>query len=109
MKKLILGFVLLAAAGPETNAKPMAILQNSLTISPTLTTDSCYILRGVYVVTNNAVLTINPGVEILCEAASSLVVTQGSKIFSNGTSALPVVFSLMQNPGLRTPGFLVGQ
>ncbi len=70
----------------------------------TWTSDNIYELTGGFVyVTNNSTLTIEPGT-LIKGNASSLVITRGSKIMAEGTSARPIVFTSWKAAGQRAPG-----
>ena len=68
----------------ETNQ----ILTGSITQNLKLTKDNTYRLIGTVYVTNNAVLTIEPGTVIRGdkESCGTLVITKGSKIMAEGTA-----------------------
>ncbi len=64
----------------------------------TWTADKCYILSGKVVVTDGAILTIEPGTIIkgdegTASLASTLIITRGSKIMAEGTAANPIIFT----------------
>ncbi|WP_027382716.1 hypothetical protein [Epilithonimonas caeni] len=60
-----------------------------------------YRMTGAIVVSNGAELTIPAGTKIFCTGGTTtyLAVTQGGKLFSNGTAANPVIFT----SGAATP------
>jgi hypothetical protein len=78
------------------------------------TTWSCpsYVLVGQIFVTGNSTLTIEPGVEIFGDSASSpkgaLIVTRGSQLDAVGTAADPIVFSSGNATGSRATGDWAG-
>lgn len=88
------------------------VLPNVVSGSLTLTNDKVYILNGKTYVANGGILTINPGTRIegVWKAnpndASALVITKGGKIFANGDSCNPIVFTPRLNGSnpTATPG-----
>ncbi len=76
-------------------------ISSNITTSRTLNADTEYTLSDVIYVTDGATLTIEPGTVIRSEPESSpgandpgtLVITRGSKIQADGTAALPIVFT----------------
>ncbi len=74
------------------------ILTGQITADQTLTNDRIWELRGRTTVTNNAVLTIEPGTIVKGFAgqganASVLIIARGAQIQANGTAASPIVFT----------------
>ena|GEM_PF-1786091 len=69
MKKLILGFFILAMAGVETNAQTLTGTQTADSVK--LLSSNCYTLQGCYVVPSGKVLTIEAGTVIRCESGSN--------------------------------------
>jgi hypothetical protein len=106
MKKILIFSIMMLGLHLGLQAATVILTGSLGTIE--LTTDNCYILRGCAVVENGDTLTINPGVEIRCESGSSLTIEQGGKIYSNGNSTAPVVFTSDQAMGNRAPGDWVG-
>lgn len=82
------------------------IITGVITQNTTLSSDFTYLLLGVVYVTNNAVLTIEPGVVIRgdYDTCGTLVVTKGSKIMANGTIDRPIVFTTNKASYVRRPG-----
>ena len=78
------------------------------------TTWSCsaYLLTGKIFVTNNAVLTINPGTQIFGDTNSAeeaaLIVTRGAQLVARGTADAPIVFTSGNPEGSRTTGDWAG-
>jgi len=70
----------------------------------TLSSDTTYLLTGLYVVDSTRALTIEAGTIIKGDTAATLVVARGSQIFAEGTVSEPVVFTSMKEPGSREPG-----
>ena len=73
----------------ETNQ----ILYGKITTNTTLLKKNTYLLQGPVYVTNNAVLTIEPGTVIKgdYETNGALVITKGAQIIANGTETDPIV------------------
>lgn len=70
----------------------------NITTNTTWETGKVYILGGRIAVTNNATLTIQPGVIIKGEAgtganATALIIARGSKIDAQGTASSPIIFT----------------
>jgi hypothetical protein len=86
----------------ETNQ----ILTGTITADLKLTKNNTYRLVGVVYITNNAVLTIEPGTVIRGdkESCGTLVITKGSKIMAEGTATDPIVFTTSNNISERRPG-----
>lgn len=65
-----------------------------------------YLIRGVAYVTNNATLTIKPGITVYGEVASkgALVITRGSKLMAEGTADDPIIFTSEASPSNRRSG-----
>ncbi|MBK0369873.1 hypothetical protein [Flavobacterium agrisoli] len=72
----------------------------------TLYKKNTYELVGVVYVTNNAILTIEPGTVIRGDekTCGTLVITKGSKIIAEGTETDPIVFTSNKNTANRRPG-----
>ncbi len=85
--------------------------QNIVTITADITADARWTSNNIYVlsgasfiyVTNNAVLTIEPGTIVKGDPAA-LVITRGSKIIADGTADQPIVFTSNKAAGDRKPG-----
>jgi hypothetical protein len=71
-----------------------------------LTKNNTYRLIGTIYVTNNAVLTIEPGTVLRGdkESCGTLIITKGCKLIAEGTLAEPIVFTSNSNPTFRRPG-----
>lgn len=72
------------------------VLVDSITTNTTLDDASKkYLIRGVVYVTNNATLTVAPGITVYGELSTkgTLVVTRGCKLIAEGTAAKPIVFT----------------
>src|ERR1043166_5182243 len=66
-----------------------------------------YVLNGFIYVLTNSVLTIEPGTVVRGKAgtgldSAALFITQGAKIFANGTRAKPIIFC-SENDDLTDP------
>ena len=71
------------------------ILYGKITTNTTLYKKNTYLLQGPVYVTNNAVLTIEPGTVIKGDAENngSLIITKGAQLNANGTETDPIVFT----------------
>ena len=71
------------------------ILAGNITENTKLLKRNVYILQGNVYVTNNAVLTIEPGTVIIGDAESkgTLVITKGAQIMAQGQETDPIVFT----------------
>jgi hypothetical protein len=97
-----------------TNFKPSTtdyndasqLLTGTINTNLKLTKSNTYRLVGTVYVTNNAVLTIEPGTVIRGdkESCGTLVITKGSKIIAEGTSTDPIIFTSNNNISERRPG-----
>lgn len=97
-----------------TNFKPAAVEYNDATniIAGTINKDTklykrnTYQLVGVVYVTNNAVLTIEPGTVIRGDdkTCGTLVITNGSKIIAEGLETDPIIFTSNKENAERKPG-----
>ena len=71
------------------------------------TSNNIYVLNGVVLVEEGATLTIEPGTTVQGELgngnrASALVIGRGGKLFAEGTSARPIVFTSVLDDGSLT-------
>ncbi|MFV8376628.1 hypothetical protein [Flavobacterium sp. LB1P71] len=97
-----------------TNFKPAAeeypeatnILTGTIDTDLKLYKKNTYRLIGVVYITNNAVLTIEPGTIIRgdIETCGTLVVTKGSKIMAEGEETDPIIFTSNREISSRKPG-----
>lgn len=87
---------------PATNYTVAA----NITSNTTWTTGTVVHIQGLVFVTNNAELTIQPGVIIRSnpDITSALIITRGAKIHAVGTVAQPIVFTSNESVGDRLPG-----
>lgn len=68
-----------------------------------------YVLKNIIYVTDNATLSIAPGVEVqgdvdVSGVTTALIVTRGSKLMAEGTAQDPIVFTSSADVGERLPG-----
>ena len=82
------------------------ILIGKISSNFTLTNANVYLLQGKVYVTNNAVLTIEPGTVIRgdFESSGTLIMTKGTKLIAEGTNNNPIVFTSNKPIGERKPG-----
>jgi hypothetical protein len=80
------------------------ILAGNITVDTRLSKKDVYIIQGNVFVTNNAVLTIDPGTIIIGDADSraTLIITKGAKIIAEGLETDPIVFT--SNKSLKKAG-----
>ncbi len=74
-----------------------------ITADTTWTADHIYVLK-THIFVRSGTLTIRPGVKVLGDNGSSLVITTGAKIDVQGTAAAPVIMTSSQPVGSRLPG-----
>jgi len=75
--------------------QPTEILSGNISKNTRLLKRNTYLLLGDVYVTNNAILTIEPGTTIIgdFETKGSLTISSGSKIIAKGTQTDPIVFT----------------
>lgn len=80
------------------------ILAGNISVDTRLTKKDVYIIQGNVYVTNNAVLTIDPGTVIIGDSDSrgTLIITKGAKIIAEGSETDPIVFT--SNKSLKKAG-----
>ncbi|REG98846.1 hypothetical protein [Flavobacterium aquicola] len=80
------------------------ILAGSISSDTRLTKKDVYIIQGNVYVTNNAVLTIDPGTIIIGDSDSrgTLIITKGAKIIAEGSETDPIVFT--SNKSIKKAG-----
>lgn len=86
---------------------PTVTISANITANTTWLTGQTVLIQGPIYVTNNSILTIQPGVIIRGSSAvagSGLFVTTGSKLNAVGTATAPIVFTSDQAAGSRAPG-----
>lgn len=71
------------------------ILAGNISVNTKLFKKNTYVLQGNVYVTNNAVLTIEPGTVIIgdYESAGSLIITKGASIIADGLETDPIIFT----------------
>ncbi len=102
MKKylLIITLFLLTTLGLTAQV----VVNSDITTSTTWTKNNIYLLQGgCLYVTNDAVLTIEPGTIIKGDQAA-LIISRGSKIMAEGTAESPIIFTSSKPAGSRVPG-----
>ena len=89
--------------GDKTNVVEVS---GDLTAATTWKADKIYLLKGNVFVTNNAVLTIEPGTIIKGDKGTkgTLIITRGAKIEAAGTVDEPIVFTSNIAAGARSAG-----
>ncbi|HZW63689.1 MAG TPA: hypothetical protein VFF15_08620 [Flavobacteriaceae bacterium] len=87
-----------------SHREPTQIITGTITEDTNLSKRETYLLVGSVFVTNNAVLTIEPGTVILAdfETKASLTISKGSKIMAEGLETDPIVFT--SNRSVKRPG-----
>ena len=104
MKTLLLIIIAFAGLTLSSNAADIIISDDgSGTGTTTWTNDNVYILDGFVFVNNGQELTIQGGTIIkgmpgTGSDASALVVARGGKLFANGTSEQPIIFTFAADP-----------
>lgn len=86
---------------------PTMTVNANITTNTTWATGQTVLLDGQIYVTNNAVLTIQPGVVVRgssTSAGSSLIITKGAQLQAAGTASQPIVFTSDKAPGSRGVG-----
>ena len=76
------------------------ILAGNITENTKLTKKDVYIIQGNVYVTNNAILTIDPGTIIIgdTESKGTLIITKGAQLVAEGTETDPIVFTSNKSP-----------
>ncbi|WP_300570004.1 hypothetical protein [Flavobacterium sp.] len=97
-----------------TNFKPKTtdysetthILSGVITENTTLYKKNTYLLMNVVYLTNNAILTIEPGTIIRgdYDTCGTLVISKGAKIMAEGTETDPIIFTSNKNVSERKAG-----
>ncbi len=116
MKKCILLLLIASIFIPmsaRAYVKPTAILGPGLNSGRTeyfqsfdrvLSSDTVYTLTGLYYVDSLYSITIPPGTVIMGDTAATLIVQRGAKIYAEGNSREPIVFTSRKAPGSRNTG-----
>lgn len=82
-------------------------ISGDISTSMTWTADQEYTLTGLTFVTNDSVLTIEPGTVIRGDSRdtpAALIITRGSRLEAAGTAEDPIVFTSVSAAGTRLPG-----
>ena len=90
-----------------TTAGSVVTVSANITANTTWTTGKTYKLNGTIYVTNNAILTIQPGVivkGIYSNTGTALVITKGAKINAVGTPTQPIIFTSDKAVNTRAAG-----
>ena len=84
--------------------EPNQILAGNISVNTKLYKRDVYVLQGNVFVTNNAILTIEPGTRIIGDHDSkgALIITKGATIIADGLETDPIVFT--SNSSVRKAG-----
>jgi len=95
---------------PVDNSTTLYVTGGHLTGSTTWTSAKKVLLSGWYYVDSNATLTIQAGTIIqgLVGTKAAIIIKRGGKIYAQGTSTQPIVFTSAAIPGLRKTGDIGG-
>lgn len=88
----------------STYNSPTNILTGLISTNTTLYKRYTYQLVGQVYVTNNAILSIEPGTVIRGDKAGTLIITKGAKLMAKGLATDPIVFTSNNNDVERKPG-----
>ena len=80
------------------------ISNEDITENTLLTADCTYRLTRQIYVGGGATLTVNPGVQVVGDNGSALIVTTNGRIEAEGTADEPIVFTSSRAVGQRAPG-----
>lgn len=86
---------------------PTMTVTGNITSNTTWATGQTILLSAQCYVTNNSILTIQPGVTVLGDknvTGAGLFITKGSQLMANGTVSQPIVFTSNQPAGSRSQG-----
>lgn len=86
---------------------PTMTVTGNITSNTTWSTGATVLLSSQCYITNNSILTIQPGVVVLGDKSvigAGIFVTKGSQLIANGTANAPIVFTSNQAPGSRARG-----
>ncbi len=89
---------------PDAGVLPMDIDVNADITGDTTWVSGSRITLKQHIFVTGGTLTIEPGVTVLGESGSSLVVTQNAKLNAVGTIQRPIVFTSAKAAELRAPG-----
>ena len=103
-KNLLLAFALLTAI--FTEAQNIVNITTDITSDQNWTNNNIYVIEDRIYVTNNAVVTIQPGTIIKGSFSpqGALIIARGSKLVADGTPEQPIVFTSSQAAGSRARG-----
>ena len=90
-----------------TDAATVVTVNSNITANTTWSAGKTYKLTGLVFVTNNATLTIEPGVVVkgqYVNTGTALIITKGSKLNAIGTVDAPIVFTSDRASGSRAAG-----
>lgn len=87
---------------------PTVEISSHITEDTTWTADNVYILTDIIMVSEPAVLTIEPGTLILAEQNAALIFDAGARIDAVGTREKPIVFTSAKGEGKRYAGDWAG-
>ena len=90
----------------EDYRDPQKILTGVISQNTTLSNRDTYLLQGNVYITNNAVLTIEPGTLLRGDSKTcgTLIITKGAKIMAEGSESFPIVFTSNNDEYSRKPG-----
>ena len=91
-------------ADTGTPAPTEVTVSSDIDADTTWTTGTTVTLSTLIVVTNNATLTIEPGVTVKGDNGSALVISRGARLVAAGTAAAPIVFTSSKAEGARAAG-----
>lgn len=106
-KLLILACMMIVSYASYAQPMDSTTLNSSnITTNTTLNANTVYLMKGNNYVKNGTTLSIEPGTIIKgdYESKGVLIIERGGKIYANGTSTLPIVFTSERPAGTRLPG-----
>jgi hypothetical protein len=112
-KSLLVMLIVLTAFSVTAYAKPTAVLGPGLNTgrtpyhqnyNRTLSSDTTYILTGLYYVDSTYAITIPAGTVVKGDTAATLIIKRGAQIFANGDADDPIVFTSLKPAGQRARG-----
>ena len=104
----LLAVAIIAACGDEVTTNQT--VDDPFTFSGEIASDTTwesgntYTLADLTYVTNGATLTIEPGVTVVGDSGSALIITRGASIDAEGTASEPIVFTSSKTAGERRRG-----
>lgn len=110
--KLFFKIVLLISVIHLNSAMSIAAIDSTtlnssnITGNISLNSNTVYIMKGFNYVRNNSTISVSPGTVILgdFETKGTLIIERGSKIYANGTSSNPIIFTSEKPKGQRNTG-----